>query len=44
MRHREDFSRWATVLMHGSKSIKQGTLRAILRGVQMDAEELKRLL
>ena len=30
--------------MHGSKFIKPGTLRAILRGVQIDAEELKRLL
>ncbi len=30
--------------MHGSKPVKQGTLRAILRGTQIDAEELKRLL
>ena len=44
MRHREDFSRRATIPMHGSKPVKQGTLRAILRGAQIDVEELKKLL
>jgi len=44
VRHRNDFSRRATIPVHGSKPIKPGTLRAILRGVQMDVEELKQLL
>ncbi len=44
MRHRDDLSRRATIPVHGSKSIKPGTLRAILRGVQLNEEDLKQLL
>lgn len=44
MRHRDDLSRRATIPVHGSKPVKPGTLRAILRGVQMNEEDLKQLL
>ncbi|MBI3291444.1 MAG: type II toxin-antitoxin system HicA family toxin [Elusimicrobia bacterium] len=44
LRHREDFTRRATVLLHGSKPIKPGTLQAILRGTKLTVEELRRLL
>lgn len=44
LRHQEDFTRRATVIQHGSKPIKPGTLHAILRGAKLTVEELRRLL
>ena len=44
LRHHTDLSRRTTVPVHGSKTIKPGTLRSILRGTQISAEELKELL
>lgn len=44
MRHRDDLSRRAIVIVHGSKPIKPGTLRAILRGATLTPEELSQLL
>ncbi len=44
LRHREDFTRRATVILHGSKPIKPGTLQAILRGAKLTVEELRQLL
>lgn len=44
LRHQIDLSRRAIVPVHGSKSVKPGTLRAILRGAKISAEELISLL
>lgn len=44
MVHTTDPRRRATVPKHGSKPIRPGTLRSILRGAELTAEELDRLL
>jgi len=44
LRHRDDLSRRATVILHGSIPVKPGTLRAVLRGAKLTVEELNRLL
>ena len=44
LRHQTDLSRRAIVPIHGSKPVKPGTLRAILKGVGVTVEELKQLL
>ncbi|MBI3010900.1 MAG: type II toxin-antitoxin system HicA family toxin [Candidatus Omnitrophica bacterium] len=44
LRHSTDFSRRTVVPVHGSTPVKPGTLRAILKGVGLTVEELKRLL
>ena len=44
LRHVTDLSRRAVVLIHGSKAVKPGTLRAILRGAGMTPDDLKALL
>lgn len=44
LRHQLDLSRRAVVPIHGSKSVKPGTLRAILRGAQLSPEEFRSLL
>jgi len=44
LRHTDDLSRRATVILHGSKPIKPGTLHAILRGAKLTVEELRQLL
>jgi len=44
LRHATDLSRRAVVPVHGSTSVKPGTLRAILRGAGVSPEELKDLL
>ena len=44
LRHATDLSRRAVVLIHGSKAVKPGTLRVILRGAQLTSDELKQLL
>ena len=42
--HSLDMNKRAIIPLHGSKSIKPGTLNAILKGAQISAEELKDLL
>jgi predicted RNA binding protein YcfA (HicA-like mRNA interferase family) len=42
--HRDDTTRLAVVPMHGAKTIKPGTLRAILRGARLTVDELRALL
>ena len=42
--HSKDLSRRAIVPVHGSKDIKPGTLRAILKGANLTIEEFKELL
>jgi predicted RNA binding protein YcfA (HicA-like mRNA interferase family) len=44
MRHSVDLARRATIPVHGSKPIKPGTLRAILKGAAIDAAQLKDLM
>lgn len=44
LRHEADPERRATVPMHGSATIKPGTLRAILRGAGLTVDELRELL
>ena len=44
LRHSTDLSRRAVVPVHGSKSVKPGTLRAILKGARISPEELRKLL
>ena len=44
MRHRTDFSRRCIVPLHGSKSIKPGTLHSILKGTNLSVEEFLKLL
>jgi predicted RNA binding protein YcfA (HicA-like mRNA interferase family) len=44
MRHRTDFTRRATVPIHGAKPVRIGTLRAILKGAGITPEELRLLL
>ena len=42
--HSQDLSRRAVVPLHGSKPVKPGTLRAILKGANISVEEFKELL
>lgn len=42
--HKHDLMRRAIVPVHGSKDVKPGTLRAILRGAHLTVEEFKELL
>ncbi|MDO8525050.1 MAG: type II toxin-antitoxin system HicA family toxin [Candidatus Omnitrophota bacterium] len=42
--HPQDLARRVIVPLHGSKDVKLGTLRAILKGAGISAEELKDLL
>jgi len=42
--HSSDLTRRAVVPLHGSKPVKPGTLRAILKGVAISTEEFKTLL
>ena len=44
MRHQGDVNRRATVPVHGSKPVRPGTLRSILRGAGLTPDELKKLL
>ena len=44
LRHQVDLSRRAIVPVHGSKSVKPGTLRAILRGAKISIEDFVSLL
>jgi predicted RNA binding protein YcfA (HicA-like mRNA interferase family) len=44
LRHATDLSRRAVIPVHGSKAVKPGTLRAILRGAQVTPEQLRDLL
>ena len=44
LRHAADLSRRAIVPVHGSKTVKPGTLRAILKGAGLTVEEFKQLL
>ncbi len=44
LRHRDDPSRRATVPVHQGKDIPPGTLRAILKGAQLDVEDLREFL
>lgn len=44
MRHATDVSRRVSVPVHKGTDIKPGTLRAILKGAGLTAEELKALL
>ena len=44
LRHATDVSRRAVVPVHGSKTVKPGTLRAILKGAGLTVEHLKELL
>lgn len=39
LRHKIDLGQRAVVPVHGSKSVKPGTLRAILRGAQISVKE-----
>ena len=42
--HRQDLSRRCVIPLHGSKPVKSGTLRAILKGANISPEEFKALL
>jgi len=44
LRHREDLTRRTTVPIHGARTIRPGTLRAILRGARLTVDDLKALL
>jgi predicted RNA binding protein YcfA (HicA-like mRNA interferase family) len=44
LRHSTDLARRATVPIHGSKPVKPGTLRAILKGAGLDVDQLKNLI
>jgi predicted RNA binding protein YcfA (HicA-like mRNA interferase family) len=44
LRHATDPTRRATVPVHGSRPVKPGTLRAILKGARLDVGELKELI
>jgi predicted RNA binding protein YcfA (HicA-like mRNA interferase family) len=44
LRHTSDLMRRATVPLHGSKPVKPGTLRAILKGAGIEVEQLKELI
>lgn len=44
LRHQVDLGRRAVVPVHGSKAVKFGTLRAILRGAQISIEDFQDLL
>ncbi len=44
LRHATDLSRRAVVPVHGSKTVKPGTLRAILKGAGLTVEELRQLI
>ena len=44
LRHHTDLSRRAIVPVHGSKTVKSGTLRAILRGARIAPEDFADLL
>ncbi len=39
----DDLTRRATVPIHGARSIRPGTLRAVLRGARLTVDELKGL-
>ncbi len=41
MRHSTDLTRRTVVPIHGSKPVKTGTLRAILKGCNISPEEFK---
>jgi len=42
--HRDDPSRATVVAVHKGQDIPPGTLRAILKGLRLDIEELRELL
>jgi predicted RNA binding protein YcfA (HicA-like mRNA interferase family) len=44
MTHSQDLSRRVVIPLHGSKPVKPGTLRAILKGTGISVEEFKELL
>ena len=44
LRHATDRARRAVIPVHGSKAVKPGTLRAILKGAGLTIETLKQLL
>lgn len=44
LRHQIDLNRRAVVPVHGSKTVKPGTLRAILRGAQIGIDEFRELI
>lgn len=44
LRHRSDMTRRVTVPMHGTKPIRLGTLRSILKGARLTDEDLRDLL
>lgn len=44
LRHETDQNRWASVPVHGTKPVKPGTLRQILKSVEITADELRALL
>ena len=44
LRHKTDLKRRAVIPLHGSKPVKPGTLRAILKGAGLTTEELNELL
>lgn len=44
MRHETDFSRRCVIPLHGSKTIKPGTLYSILKGAGLSIEEFNELL
>ena len=44
LRHHTDLSRRAIVPVHGSKTVKPGTLRAILRGARIAPKDFSDLL
>lgn len=44
LRHKDDLTRRVVVPVHGDSVVKPGTLRSILRGAQLSADELRALL
>ncbi|MEW6426095.1 MAG: type II toxin-antitoxin system HicA family toxin [Bacillota bacterium] len=44
MVHKKDLLRRAVVPVHGSKPIRPGTFRAILKGAKLSVEEIRNLI
>ena len=44
MVHSQDLTRRCVIPLHGSKPVKPGTLRAILKGANISPEEFRELL
>ena len=44
VRHPTEPNRWATIPIHGGRTVRPGTLRSILRGARLTVDEVAALL